>query len=334
MHYNCPVMAVIIVLGPQRLRPILGRVVADQGIDGRIAAITAGWQEREAEDDELAEHLSGRTVNLRLYRRAEQVQSEDPEMAAAYRERQNSIKRAQVLYRLRLDHAMAAVRDLMGRNGDSEWLEADQDAAFDEVRRLDDEHLERVSEVHEDFFSEWTPFERPAVRKHRLELAEILAGCDAVAVAGGHVAVLLNRLRLFGMDELFDDLPILAWSAGAMALGRRVVLFHDSPPQGFGNAELLDSGLGLYRRMLVMPHARRRLKIDNPRRVTELARRFAPRVCVPLDDGDYFKIDGTTLWAEAPMRRLTVDGRVEKLQSSTSRAKKSRSKRRAATARR
>jgi hypothetical protein len=115
-----------------------------------------------------------------------------------------------------------------------------------------------------------------------------------------------------------------------MALGRRVVLFHDSPPQGFGNAELLDSGLGLYRRMLVMPHARRRLKLGDPGRVTELARRFAPRVCVPLDDGDYFKIDGTTLWAEAPMRRLTAEGRVERLQSSDANSKRKRPKRAAA----
>lgn len=315
MHYNCRVMAVIIVLGPQRLRPMLSRVVVDQGIQGRIAAITAGWQEREDEDDELAEHLSGRTVNLNLYRRAEEVQAADPELAAAYRERQNSIKRAQVLYRLRLDHSMSAIRELMNRSGNSEWLDEELDEAFDEVRRLDDAHLERVSGVHDAFFSEWNPFERPAVKEHRKELAEILAGCDAVAVAGGHVAVLLNRLKLFGMDELFDDLPILAWSAGAMALGRRVVMFHDFPPQGFGNAEILDSGLGLYRRMLVMPHARRRLKIDNPNRVTELARRFAPRVCVPLDDGDYFQIDGMALWAQTPMRRLTVKGRVERLKS-------------------
>lgn len=315
MHYNCAVMGVIILLGPQRLRPSLARVVADQGIDGRIAAITAGWQEREAEDDELAEHLSGRTVNLCLYQRAEQVFASDPELAVAYRARQDSLKRAQELYRLRLDHSMAAVRDLMRLEGESEWLEDELRAAFEVVRRLDDSHLERVREVHEDFSQKWTPRERPAVRKHRRELAGLLAGCDAVAVAGGHVAVLLNRLRLFSMEELFGDLPVLAWSAGAMALGRLVVLFHDSPPQGFGNAEVLESGLGLYRRILPMPHARRRLELGDSRRVAELARRFAPRICVPMDDGDYLKIDGPALWAEAPIRRLTVQGHVERLRS-------------------
>lgn len=320
MHYNCAVMGVIVLLGPQRLRPILDRVVADQGIKGKIATITAGWQEREAEDDELAEHLSGRTVNLRLHARAEEVFEADREFAAAYRERQDSLKRAQELYRLRLNHAMAAVRDLMGRNGKATWLEVEQDSAFEAVRRLDDGHLERVREVHAEFAKKWSPGKRPALRKHRRELAKVLGGCEAVAVAGGHVAVLLNRMRLFGIDSLIDELPVLAWSAGAMALGGRVVLFHDSPPQGFGNAEVLEAGLGLYRRIIAMPHARHRLRIGDPRRVTELARRFAPRVCVPLDDGDYFIVDGTSVWAEAPIRRLTIKGRVEKLRSTPKKA--------------
>ena len=59
------------ILGPQRLRPNLIESVRARGITGRIATITAGWQEREDEDRELHEHLEGRTVNLRLYHRAE-----------------------------------------------------------------------------------------------------------------------------------------------------------------------------------------------------------------------------------------------------------------------
>ncbi len=313
MHYNCAVMGPILLLGPQRLRPILDRVMADLGIEGRIAAITAGWQEREAEDDELAEHLSGRTVNLALYRRAEQVFESDPELAAASHERQGLLKRAQELYRLRLDHSMAAVRQLMQRAEETELLEEEVSAAFEVVRRLDDGHLERVRKIHSGFEEMWMPLERPSVAEQRTELVEVLSECDAVAVAGGHVAVLLNRLRLFGFGELVGELPIVAWSAGAMALAERVVLFHDSPPQGFGNAEMLESGLGLYGQILPMPHARRRLRLQDPNRVTELARRFAPRVCVPMDDGDYLRIDGPAAWAEAPVRRLTAEGKIERL---------------------
>ena len=126
--------------------------------------------------------------------------------------------------------------------------------------------------------------------------------------------MLLNRLRLFGFGDLVGDLPVLAWSAGAMALAERVVLFHDTPPQGFGNAEVLESGLALFRQILPLPHAQRRLQLENPHRVEELARRFAPFSCVPLDAGDYLKIEGPALWAEAPLRRLTAAGKVKRLE--------------------
>lgn len=317
MHYNCPVMGPIVLLGPQRLRPILAGVVADLAVDGRIAAVTAGWQEREEEDDELAEHLSGRTFNLRLHRRAEKVFAADPELAGGHRERQQRLKQAQALYRVRLDHAMAAVRDLMQRDGEPELLAAERKSAFDAVRRLDSGHLKRIRAIHEEFEEGWSPLERSAVVKERRELAKALAGAGAVAVAGGHVAVLLNRLRLFGIDRFLGELPVLAWSAGAMALAERVILFHDSPPQGFGNAEVLEAGLGLYGRIQPFPHARRRIRLQASDRVSELARRFAPRMCVPMDEGDYLKIDGTALWAEAPLRRLTVTGIVERLELSS-----------------
>ena len=61
-----------------------------------------------------------------------------------------------------------------------------------------------------------------------------------------------------------------------MALGQRVVLFHDSPPQGFGNAEVWGPGLGLYTGVLVFPHAQRRLALEDAGRVAILARRFQP----------------------------------------------------------
>ncbi|MDH3254578.1 MAG: hypothetical protein OEM62_06265, partial [Acidobacteriota bacterium] len=65
-------MSWIVLLGPQRLRPKLADVVRQMNVSGQIAAVTAGWEEREQEDDELAEHLGGRTVNLELYRRGEE----------------------------------------------------------------------------------------------------------------------------------------------------------------------------------------------------------------------------------------------------------------------
>lgn len=59
-----------------------------------------------------------------------------------------------------------------------------------------------------------------------------------------------------------------------MVLCDRVVLFHDSPPQGRGNAEIFEAGLGLYNNMIPLPHASRRLMLDNTIRVATLAKRF------------------------------------------------------------
>ena len=73
--------------------------------------------------------------------------------------------------------------------------------------------------------------------------------------------------------------PVAAWSAGAMAIAERVVLFHDHPPQGAGNAEVFEAGLGLVRGAVFLPHAATRLALDDVGRVALLARRLPPAAC-------------------------------------------------------
>ena len=64
-----PKMRPVVLLGPQRLRPDLVEAVDRVGVDGPVAAVTAGWQEREDEIDELSAHLRRPTHNLQLHRR-------------------------------------------------------------------------------------------------------------------------------------------------------------------------------------------------------------------------------------------------------------------------
>src|SRR5262245_58466403 len=80
-----------VLLGPQRFAPTLAAVVRSLGIGGEIAAVTAGWQEREEEDAELRDHLQGHgcaTVNLMLHARGEQAFGADPALRAAHGLRQ------------------------------------------------------------------------------------------------------------------------------------------------------------------------------------------------------------------------------------------------------
>ena len=99
-----------------------------------------------------------------------------------------------------------------------------------------------------------------------------------------------------------------------MALTDRVVLFHDRAPQSPSHAEVYDEGLGLMEGIVLLPHARRRLRIDDNLRMSVLARRFAPAICVVLDDG--VRLDVTPDGGLPPEARIvTEDGRVATLET-------------------
>lgn len=287
------------LLGPQRFRPTLRDAVGRLGVDGPVAVVTAGWQERESEDTELRDHLGREVIDLRLYHRAEEVVAEDPELAEALRVRQETLQELQDLYRVRLSFALEAARDLMRRQGRSALLLEQQRAAIRAVRTLDRWHLRRIRRIHDAFETRWNPVARLSVARQRDELRGLIERAGALCIAGGHVAVLLGRLRLFDPVSMIGERPVIAWSAGAMAVTDRVVLFHDSPPQGAGDPDVLDSGLGLCRGLIALPHARQRLRLEDPVRVALFARRFTPATCVVLDPGACLIWDGQH-WAAGP----------------------------------
>lgn len=273
----------VTVLGPQR-RPTLGQVV-DPLDDGPLAAVTAGWQEREGEDEELLALLGGRGVNLGLYGRWLDVMERDREFATAEVEHRAVLDELQRLYAVQVDSALGAVYSVArlssGRPRTRDTVFAD---AQEVVRTVDTQHLARVRSVHADFYGVWRPEERDVIAGHRDAVHRLLRSSVGLVVAGGHVDSLLRVLHLFNVAPFLPP-AVVAWSAGAMALTERVVLFHDRVPHGHAYAEVLDEGLGLVRGTVLLPHARRRLHIGDRTRMAVLARRFAPAVCVVLDDG-------------------------------------------------
>jgi hypothetical protein len=304
-------------MGPQRLAPIVDQALDLLAVSGQVAVITAGWQEREPEDDELKAALGGRPgVNLMLHARGDAAYRDDKELFTSHRAKQDKLRHLQELYRRRLAHTMAAARQMQSFDEEDaavaspELVAAHLDSAIDAVRRLDDEHTALVRAIETEFETSFRPSQRPVVVHHRREIEEILSQCSAVAIAGGHVPALLNKLRLFDMHAL-AALPLVAWSAGAMVLTERIVLFHDTPPQGRGYAEILGEGLGLVPGVVALPNARRRLLLDNPGRVAMLARRFAPAACVALDERCHiaFHKGDDRAWRAGPLTRaLTITG--------------------------
>jgi len=300
----------VLVLGPQFRSPNLREALEQAALHGPIASITAGWQEREGELGALEEHLGVPVRDLRLYERTEATFAQDPALHGAYRARQDDLRRLQDYYRLRLDHAKAAARELLQQPDESPAVRRARRSAITALRRLDAEHLREIRVLHARFEQAWGAHRHPLLARQQAELEQIVASAAAVCIAGGHIAVLLNRLRLFGLAQMLASRPVAAWSAGAMALAERVVLYHDQPPQGAGNAEVFEAGLGLVRGAVFLPHASTRLADRDPRRIELLARRFAPARCYTLDDGDLLQWRRGRLARATGSRWLTRNGDV------------------------
>ena len=294
----------IILLGPQR-RPTLDGVVRSLGLSGPVATVTAGWQEREPDDALLGTLLGGRAVNLALYRRWLDVQDRDPEYSAGARRLADTVAELQDLYLLRLDYALRAVYAVQRRSASGDAV---QDAV-DAVRELDTGHLRRVNVARREFFDRLAPHDRPVIAEHRAEVSAVLADAPALVIAGGHVGVLAEVLHLFNVAAALNGAPVIAWSAGAMALADRIVLFHDRSPQGPGHAEVYGSGLSLLRDVVLLPHARARLLLDDTARMAVFARRFAPARCVPLEAGTRIDVSADGAWPPG-VRVLGQDGHV------------------------
>jgi hypothetical protein len=300
------------LLGPQYHAPFLGEILPSLELaEGPIAVVTAGWQEREGEDAELDKHLGGRSLDLELYRRADRVFRSDPELTEAHREMQRQLRELTRLYDMRLSYMKEVVLSLLRDSGDRHILDPELEHAVSQVRDLDSWQLKRIVEIRGEFEEKFRPLERESVVREREEVGGIMESAAALVITGGHVAVLLNRLRLFGMGELSRSAPIIAWSAGAMALTERVVLFHDHPPQGTGNAGIMEKGLGICPRLVALPDGKKRLELDDRHRVSFFAKRFEPDACVVMGDGDAISFDGERWRAIHPAQRLGASGEVE-----------------------
>ena len=273
----------IVLLGPQRQRCSIADVLQSLQLRGKVALISAGWEEDEAQDDWVRAQVSNELENLELFARAEAVFAADQELIEILRDRQDQLRELRNAYKLRRDHLIEAARELKLESHHVMDPSPEWDSAINMIRQLDREYVARTRQVCQQFDRRLKTGRRPPVARQRREIQSQLRDVEAILIAGGHVGILLNRMNLFAVQEAAADLPLIAWSGGTMAIGKRIVFFHDSPPQGRGNAEVLRAGLGLYDGVLPLPHARTRLKLDDPLRVSLFASRFAPDRCVIME---------------------------------------------------
>ena len=251
--------------------------------DGPVATVTAGWEDREGDDDELDSVMDGRSRNLRLYTRMLDVIERDRAVSDAALGLRDAVDDLAGAYTLRLHHALDAVYALGRRRGREDVVSAAFTDAVDAVRRLDAWYLDEVRALYGEAYATRAIEDSEIWAAHRDEVAQILSGAAVLAVAGGHVGMLLRSMQFFGVRPP-ADLPVVAWSAGAMAMTRVVVLFNDFAPTAHG-AEVWDRGIARVEHVVAFPHARRRLHLDDRLRMQVLVRRFAGSTCLLLDDG-------------------------------------------------
>lgn len=310
------VRPVRVLLGPQNPVRNFGRAIDESGIpEGRIAVISAAWQEAENDIDEMRSIVRRPLVDLELYRRAGEVFDADEQLAADYRQRQDRLKEQQRLYRSRLRPLAVAARRMLRYEGDREIVAAEQRHAIAQLRALDRHHLNRCEAMMQPFHAAFDPRLHETLAGHVREIRDIVDASSAVLITGGNIAILINRLRLFGLADLLAQTHVVAWSAGAMVLAERIVLYHDRLPQGRRDPEVFGAGLGLMPGYIILPDPRHRLRSADRLRVGLMARRFSPDVCVALDNDTLLRFDGDSVAQVDGARQLTSKGRLSKVRA-------------------
>ncbi len=302
-----------LLLGPQRPTLNLGEAIAGAGFEPRsLAVVSAAWQEAENDIDDVRAAVGLPLEDLELYARAERVFATEPGLAAAYRARQDRLKEQQRLYRLRLRPIAAAARQTLSAEGDPDLVAAEQRHSIAQLRALDRHHLRRTEAIHREFEQQHNSESVAAIGEQVAAIRSVLSRHDALLITGGNIIVLLNRMRLFGIREFVADKPIVAWSAGAMALAERVVLFHDRMPQGEREPEVLGAGLGLAPGFVFLPDPAGRLRLDDRLNASLISRRFARQTCLTLDSGSSIELSGRKVLQSVDARRIGKTGRLTK----------------------
>jgi hypothetical protein len=283
------------VLGPQRPDPNLPHVLEALEVRGPVVMITAGWRHDEGETTALEKAIARPHQHLPLYQWFDRVMASDPELAHAYSERSDQMRAYKDLYRIRVRGALGVVERLLEHRDElPDLVDRELVRAIDTVRDIDDQMLDSLRDLRVAFPRMAHSIEHPEVKALRARAAEMIAEADTIVVAGGHVAVLLNRIQFFGIHTLLQDAldegkSVVAWSAGAMVMTNRIALYYDDPPDGPAEAELLDHGLGFVPGVVFYPHARRRLRLQDANRIARLARRFAPAESLGLENGAWLE---------------------------------------------
>lgn len=303
-----------LLLGPQRPVVNLGMAVKQSGIgEGPIAVISAAWQEAEGDIDDIRKLIGNELYDLPIYHRADELFAADKVLQEAYRDRQDRLIEQQNMYRLRLRQLMIAAREILRVEGDAAAITEERRHAISQLRALDRHHLRQINKIYESFDDQFNPERNNHLAMHIDAIRKDLERCETVLITGGNVVVLMNRLQLFGLGHLLSRKNLVGWSAGAMVLCDRIVLFHDRMPQGRRDPEVMCNGLGIVQSTVLLPNARNRLRTSEQVRSSLFSRRFAPATCLTLDNESQLLVRDGKVQNSELVRHIARDGKFARV---------------------
>lgn len=165
------------------------------------------------------------------------------------------------------------------------------------LRAADVRHSTRLAELWRHFhLAAGLEFD-PYWNELREKLIRRILQSNVIVLPGGSPSTLLVGFRFFQLEGVITEAlrrgtSFFGTSAGAMVLGRRVVIFHDhrKPREEF---QLLENGVGLIEGLQVFPHCTDRVQTEDPANLAYLAARFTDRCCVGLNAGSVLELRPT-----------------------------------------
>ena len=299
----------LMLLGHQRENPRLQSVLEKWNIRDSVALVSAGWEEDEEDDQWVRDALDCQVVNTHLYRLADELFHQDPEVLTLLRERQDRLRELREVNELQTENLCVVARQLWQRQEQSAAAVFPLQQTIAQLRQIDVSYLQAVSTVIREFDQRIGSKRRPSVLAYREAVLKRIAGCQALLIAGGHVGVLLNRLNLCRLLR-HVSLPIIAWSGGAMVLGQRVVFYDHFVPHAKREVELSRKGLNLFSGMQLFPRAAERLNLQDVCELTLLARRMDGE-CLVLDAHSQLEWTAHGRLNVENVRHVTSNGEVQ-----------------------
>jgi hypothetical protein len=263
----------LLLLGQQRESPRLSEVLARWRIQGSVGLVSAGWEEDEEDDQWVRDAIDLPVVNSQLYQLADRMFQDDPEVLTLLRERQDRLRDLREINALQTEQLFALARELWRRIEENAGAVGPFQQTMAHLREVDRTYLRAVSTVIKEYEQRIAPRVRPSIQSYQQAVLRRMEGCQALLLAGGHVGVLLNRLNLCRLLQHLQ-LPIIAWSGGAMALGERVFFYDHFIPHAKKEVELSRQGMRLFSGLQVFPRAAERLNLQDQSELAILARRI------------------------------------------------------------